>query len=344
MPSQNPHELLQSLAEFTGTIDRDDLAVSLCLTLYELLPNRSIRFYRVVGPAQELRLGLLVEFCNDGMQRYTPDSTDSLIDIQVDALLHAALITDAPLHIAPTCDRVVMALHRQGLIYALADLTLKQPMSPADLRMFQGMARIYENHLALLDYGETDTLTGLLNRKTLERQFLKIVTALQALPGNPPLSSNKGGRRCELGPGYYFLAIFDIDHFKRINDQFGHLFGDEVLLATSQLMRRSFRTTDRLFRYGGEEFIVILGPQTRDGVQQGLERFREMVEEHTFPQVGKVTISGGVTDIRPFEVISMTLGRADQALYHAKESGRNQVIFHDTLPQQAIAAGGDELF
>jgi diguanylate cyclase (GGDEF)-like protein len=214
-------------------------------------------------------------------------------------------------------------------------------LAPADFRLLQGMARIYENHIALLDYGETDTLTGLLNRKTLERQFFKIVTALQNLPGIQPLQA---GRRQESGLAYYFLVVLDIDHFKRINDKLGHLFGDEVLLIVAQMMRSCFRANDRLFRFGGEEFVVILGPQTREGATLALERFRRMIAKHYFPQIGEVTLSGGITDIRPYEVLSITLGRADQALYQAKESGRNQMVFYDTLPQQTIQSGGEELF
>lgn len=342
--SKSPQDLVQSLAEFTGLIDRDDLAVSMCLTLFEMLPCVSLRFYRTLTGPKQRRLGLLVEFDEKGIRQHSAESLnnpDVAQEQEIDPLLHGALVSESALQMDANGSRVILGLHRQTEVYALLDLRLSKGLVPSDFRMLQGMARIYENHIALLDYGETDTLTGLLNRKTLERQFFKIVTALQNLPGVQPL---KAGRRQENGMAYYFLVVLDIDHFKRINDRLGHLYGDEVLLIMAQLMRSCFRANDRLFRFGGEEFVIILGPQTREGALLALERFRKKVERHHFPQIGQVTISGGITDIRPYEVLSITLGRADLALYAAKEGGRNQMVFYDTLPQSNIESGGEELF
>lgn len=341
--NRSPQELVHSLAEFTGLIDRDDLAVSMCLTLFEMLPCISLRFYRTLSSSKQ-RLGLLVEFDENGIRQHASESLHNCKEtdaVDVDPLLHGALVSESALQVDANGSRVILGLHRQNEVYALLDLRLSKGLVPTDFRMLQGMARIYENHIALLDYGETDTLTGLLNRKTLERQFFKIVTALQNLPGVQPLQA---GRRQENGIAYYFLVVLDIDHFKRINDKLGHLYGDEVLLILAQLMRNCFRANDRLFRFGGEEFVIILGPQTREGATLALERFRKKVEQHHFPQIGQVTISGGITDIRPYEVLSITLGRADQALYAAKNQGRNQIVFYDVLPQSAIESGGEELF
>ncbi|QLG88648.1 GGDEF domain-containing protein [Chitinibacter bivalviorum] len=342
--SKTPQDLVHSLAEFTGLIDRDDLAVSLCLTFFEMLPVVSLRFYRTLATGKQHRLGLLVEFDENGIRQHSAEGLNAQQNgtaPEIDPLLHGALVSESSLQVAANGNRVILGLHRQNEVYALLDLNLGKGLVPSDFRMLQGMARIYENHIALLDYGETDTLTGLLNRKTLERQFFKIVTALQNLPGVQPLQA---GRRQENGMAYYFLVVLDIDHFKRINDKLGHLYGDEVLLIMAQLMRSCFRANDRLFRFGGEEFVIILGPQTREGAILALERFRKKVEQHQFPQIGQVTISGGITDIRPYEVLSITLGRADQALYAAKEGGRNKMVFFDTLPQTQVECGSDELF
>src|SRR6202011_3687326 len=96
-----------------------------------------------------------------------------------------------------------------------------------------------------------------------------------------------------------WLALIDIDRFKSINDGYGHLFGDEVLLLVSQLMKRSFRGADQLFRFGGEEFVVLLDRASEPGAQIVLERLRTTIGEHEFPQVGQVTISVGYTRIDP---------------------------------------------
>ncbi|QZA76671.1 GGDEF domain-containing protein [Deefgea tanakiae] len=340
----NPSDLLHSLAELTGLIDRDDLAASLCLTLFEMMQADSMDFYRVFHRTKQLpSLHLLVEFDQQGIRQHSIEQLRSKhpqAPIAPDGFLASALHNNGALAIDPSGFRVILCLRRETELYALLDLTLSRGLSPADLRMLQGFVRIYENHIALLDYGETDTLTGLLNRKTLERQFLKIVTALQNLPSSQALQQNNR----DTGSAYFFLVVLDIDHFKRVNDKFGHLFGDEVLLTVSQIMRQSFREIDYLFRFGGEEFVVILGPQTRESVGTALNRFREAVAAHEFAQIGTITISGGITDIRPYEVLSITLGRADLALYAAKDGGRNQMMFFDTLPESEIESGSDELF
>ena len=159
-------------------------------------------------------------------------------------------------------------------------------LAQRELDLVIGILSIVKNHRALLDYGELDTLTGLLNRKTFERQFEKLrqrLTALHQAASEQPAD--------QLEPSW--LALIDIDHFKSINDCYGHMFGDEVLLLVSQLMRRSFRGADQLFRFGGEEFVVMLEHATEPGAHIAFERLRAAIEEYSFPQVGRVTISVG---------------------------------------------------
>lgn len=123
----------------------------------------------------------------------------------------------------------------------------------------------------------------------------------------------------------------DIDHFKKINDNYGHLFGDEVLLRVADLMRQSFRNHDKLFRFGGEEFVVMLRNVGEDNVQTIFDRFRVAVEGHDFPRVGQVRCSVGYSRIDPRLSPAELLGRADEALYYSKEHGRNQVNGFDEL-------------
>ena len=125
--------------------------------------------------------------------------------------------------------------------------------------------------------------------------------------------------------------MLDIDHFKRINDNFGHLIGDEVLLMVANLMKNSFRFRDKLFRFGGEEFVVVLKPTGATQAQAIFERFRSTMENHAFPQVGRVTISIGYAQIRLHDQPSVILDNADQALYWSKEHGRNRVSSYEAL-------------
>jgi len=129
--------------------------------------------------------------------------------------------------------------------------------------------------------------------------------------------------------------VVDIDHFKQVNDQYGHLYGDEVLILMANILRASFRSHDRVFRFGGEEFVILLRSTTYVDACKIFDRFRQHVEEYDFPQVGKVTVSLGFVGIS-HETPVVILGHADQALYHAKKNGRNRVCFYDDLVTSGV--------
>jgi diguanylate cyclase (GGDEF)-like protein len=131
------------------------------------------------------------------------------------------------------------------------------------------------------------------------------------------------------------MGEIDIDHFKEVNDRFGHLHGDEVLVILARILQSSFRKTDLIYRFGGEEFVVIVYVDDRGDAEMTFERLRRSIENHVFPQVGKVTVSIGITEIKDTSIPVELLGRADQALYYAKTHGRNQVAFYEAL----VAAG-----
>ena len=185
------------------------------------------------------------------------------------------------------------------------------------------VVEIYGNLIRLMDSRERDALTGLLNRQTFATLFeLAVQRAMEA--------------------GYLTLAvaILDIDRFKRVNDTFGHLYGDEVLIHFARLMERSFRYTDDLFRFGGEEFVVLLS--TPEAAQTGgvLERFRQRVEAYEFPGVGRVTVSIGFVTSQTGILPTTLIDCADRALYVAKESGRNRVVNYADISVQAAAENG----
>ena len=189
------------------------------------------------------------------------------------------------------------------------------------------LVRIYGNQIRLLDYADLDTLTRLLNRKTFDEAFDRLLNT----PLLGELDDTDERRAPQENTSQAWLCVIDIDHFKRINDSFGHLFGDEVLLRMGDLLRRTFRGGDRLFRFGGEEFVVILNAVDEKTAEMSFNRFRFSVESHEFPQVGKVTCSIGFTAISEMDVPTDAVGRADEALYYAKEHGRNQVRCYERL-------------
>lgn len=195
------------------------------------------------------------------------------------------------------------------------------------VKLIQSFVRIYSNFLAIIDDNEHDTLTGLLNRRTFDAQLSELLSHKDKQP--LPLSANE--RRKETTDAHYWVGILDIDHFKSINDNFGHVYGDEVLLLFADLMRESFRSSDLLFRYGGEEFVVVLTPVAEPDAVMVFERFRKKLESFDFPQVGKVTVSIGMVRVDIQEHTTTLLEHADQSLYFAKEHGRNQVCNYHAL-------------
>lgn len=157
----------------------------------------------------------------------------------------------------------------------------------------------------------TDPLTGLYNRRhfeeNLEREFLRASRYKSNLS----------------------FAIIDVDYFKKVNDTYGHSTGDYVLKEIAYLILKTFRKTDMVFRYGGEEFAVIITETPLEKAVIPLERLRKLVEEYPFNYDGKdinVTISIGASDVsKSTESVHKLFDDADKALYKAKENGRNQI-------------------
>ena len=201
--------------------------------------------------------------------------------------------------------------------------------------MIASLARIYGSQIKLLDYSELDTLTGLLNRKTFDETFERLLIASSAAAPDE-ISHDQRESPGERAPAW--LCVIDIDHFKRVNDSFGHLFGDEVLLRMGEHMRKTFRGGDRLFRFGGEEFVVVLNAPNESLAASSFDRFRTSVERHEFPQIGQVTCSIGFTVVSSMDAPTDVVGRADEALYYAKEHGRNQVCCYERLVADGVIA------
>ncbi|WP_178006166.1 sensor domain-containing diguanylate cyclase [Marinospirillum perlucidum] len=171
--------------------------------------------------------------------------------------------------------------------------------------------QLEEANQELARLSRTDRLTGLLNRgyweECLQQEFL----------------------REQRSQGQSSLIIFDIDHFKKVNDTYGHQAGDEVIRQAAQLLKQEARATDFPGRYGGEEFVLLLPDTPEAGAQEVAERLRQALESKVI-EYGelslKVTISLGVSGFtKQLDTAQTWLERADQALYQAKEAGRNQV-------------------
>jgi len=221
-----------------------------------------------------------------------------------------------------------------GVLSGLLDIYGYQN-TPANHKIITGFIKIYCNFQAVINDNEHDTLTGLLNRKTLDHQIseLFVHTSDSQVESNVP-ENDRSSTKSDLN---HWVGMLDIDHFKSINDSFGHIYGDEVLLIFSELMQKTFRDSDLLFRYGGEEFVVVLQSGTKEDIINVFNNFRTKLESHHFPQVGQVTVSIGIVKLNAEEHTTTVLGHADKALYFSKENGRNQVNdYHDLINQDKL--------
>lgn len=154
----------------------------------------------------------------------------------------------------------------------------------------------------------TDALTGAWNRRHFEQMAAAEIARIQRY-GDP-----------------FSLILFDIDHFKSINDNFGHQMGDQVLTELTQRVRSTLRATDLLARWGGEEFVVMMPHGTETDAVHLAEKIRSLVANRPFDTVGTVTASFGVAQFAPGQTLDAWVKRVDDALYRAKEGGRNRVV------------------
>ena len=213
--------------------------------------------------------------------------------------------------------RLLVALEAYGEVRYLVELSGELATRGADAPLSDFVSIVSKYYERLVE-AETDPLTRLSNRRVFHSHV------------------DAGLRRWTESGRPHFFAVLDIDHFKRINDGFGHLYGDEILVLFANLMRKTFRAGDLLYRFGGEEFVVIYGVEKGRSGEEALERFRKAVETHDFPGIGKVTVSAGFTRIADSSTpAAILIDRADQAVYHAKALGRNRVCSWDAL----VAAG-----
>ena len=168
-----------------------------------------------------------------------------------------------------------------------------------------------EANARIEELAQVDELTGLLNRRYIIKSLNEEMARAQ-----------RTGVACS-------VAIIDLDFFKRINDQFGHPAGDEALRTFAITLFANLRTIDKLGRYGGEEFLLILPDTAKDHAVRTLDRLRSIVSEVDWTTISgsmNLTMSAGICSVRQEDSADGILARADAALYRAKDAGRNRVV------------------
>ncbi len=220
------------------------------------------------------------------------------------------LMTDKPIGI-PMADATERALALACFVSTLARCagaglygsSMREQLYRRSNALAAANARIEE-------LAQIDELTGAYNRRYIMKSLGEKITRIQ-----------HGAHGC--------IALIDLDHFKRINDRFGHPVGDEVLRRFARAIFANIRMIDKLGRYGGEEFLLVLPDTNADQAMQIVERLRGIIAELDWSAIAPdltLTISAGLSEIASNDTPEDLLARADRALYRAKDAGRNRVL------------------
>ena len=338
-------DAISHLAALTAQRDRELLDVTLAQGVLDLLGSDSVAVYRLIGREDEARRWLCCGLARKGQIAV---SDPSWVD------LHALPLESAhPLRAQAQSSRLpvqgeldgdssgghvmVMPLPVEVGLPGVLEVISAEPLSLKAQRTIQTVLKVFGNFQNLLESSQRDALTALLNRQTFDATFLKA-----SMPAAERGGDHAEGERRSNGASGYWIGVVDIDHFKRVNDGFGHLIGDEVLVLVARIMRQTFRHHDRLYRFGGEEFVILLRGGSEEDALGAFERFRVNVAQYPFPQVQNVTVSVGFTEVRHQDTPNVAFARADQAVYRAKHQGRNQVLCHESLIRSGALTSAEE--
>lgn len=288
------HTILQNVLEFFSAQPIDNVIIT-----HKSLPIGILTLKDLVRVLHSFdNLGLPVkEFMSSPLQ--TVETTLNIGDV-LDSMQNA----EYDKIVAVQENNVIGVIDRRHLLAMC--YTQLTPMIHHEHTMIHSlMGLVGEGEKKLLKLATTDSLTGLGNRRLFEEVF-------QAY------QKNADNRAYSL-----FLLLFDIDNFKSINDTFGHNVGDLVLKQLAELVTSSIRKTDTFVRWGGEEFAILQRYSDPTAVMKVAEQIRKKIDEYSFETIVHVTCSFGLTSVKPDENLESAFERADNALYRAKNDGKN---------------------
>ena len=348
--------LIEHILKLTDHRDRDLLELTLSKALIDLLPIQRIVIARVMSEEGEKRWlevarldskgggklvdPMRVDFATLPRMEDAPDRLKCLQRREVVEIAWAG--EDGPrINMIPLFsdsrkdDEGVIEVHSNDVLSGDSLLTIDQ------------LRRIYRNMYALLEYSDRDALTGLLNRKSLDDAFYSaVLEELDGVSGEPKpggLPKAQDQERRHRVPANYWLGSAIIDNFGLLNEKHGHLIAEEVLLLVARVMNNTFRTYDRIYRFGGEHFGVLMHCPDEALVLAAFERFRANVEKFNFPQVGRVTVSCGFTSVMADDSPSSALEKTERAVDFAQRSGQNQVSSHLGLVRRGLFGGAPKV-
>ncbi len=344
--------LIEYIIKLTDHRDRDLLELTLSKALLAVLPIQRIVIARVMSEEGEKRWlevarldakggGKLVDPMHVDFQTlaHLNDAPDRLKCLQQRDVVEIAWAGEN----GPRINLLPLFSDSRKDDEGVIEVHSETALTPEQLRVVEQLRRVYRNMYSLLEYSDRDALTGLLNRKSLDDAFYSaVLEELDGLTGIPKLSAVPSGlsqdRRHRV-PVNYWLGSAVVDNFALINDAHGHLMAEEVLLLVARIMNNTFRTYDRIYRFGGEHFGVLMHCPDEALVLAAFERFRANVEKFNFPQVGRVTVSSGFTSVLADDSPSSALEKTERAVDFAQRSGRNRVCSHVGLVRRGFFGG-----
>ncbi|AQS39398.1 diguanylate cyclase (GGDEF) domain-containing protein [Shewanella psychrophila] len=317
--------ILDSLVRLTEQRQLDSLTKSLVSTVQQFVTPLDVQIFDIHISSSELEEVALPEYFSLSHNPYGNSNDDSVCE-------EAAACFTKCVSSQSTC-------YSNDLIPALIAIPIKlnscvvkvlwvklECITEHNLGLLKGLAKVFENFLAIVIECETDELTGLLNRKAFGSR-------LRA--ANTNLVSIEQAKIKQLK--HHWLCIFDIDKFKLINDSFGHLYGDEILLDLVRVMRSVFDEEDAMFRFGGDEFVLLIAPSTKHQMLTKCQKFSDSLYRFHGEKV-RLTVSMGITQICSDKQANTLLIQADQALYYIKETGRNRIeVYEDLVSRGALS-------
>lgn len=270
-----------------------------CITFFPMLLSLAYLYTAVQHQSDSFTLQAMIIMVMLFFTTLMPNRWMNLVSI--DSFIVLALLVVSP--------RFIPGLTRKEYLGAAACVLLTllfAVVTQYRLNINQREKHLREKQLQAMS--ETDKLTSVYNRLWFDRTFAE-------------WCSPQGGKE------EFALVLLDIDDFKQVNDTYGHLEGDKVLVECSRIVQKSVRQSDLMARWGGEEFMLLLPDVDMERAVILAERMRSNVEQHNFGKVKRVTCSFGVAVHRPGNSVEDMIHEVDEQLYHAKHSGKNQVAY-----------------
>jgi diguanylate cyclase (GGDEF)-like protein len=204
-------------------------------------------------------------------------------------------------------EKIKNLLNEKGLNYNISVYMILKDIENISLKLLYLLNKISLDNIS--NIALKDSLTGFFNRHILDTVLAKEISRVKRY--NYKLS----------------IIMIDLDNFKKINDTYGHLVGDEVLMHFARVVKSNLRESDYAFRYGGEEFLILLPHTDLDGAVTVAERIRKQIEDYKFPVAKKITVSCGVKELINLDNPYLDIEMADRYLYIAKKSGKNKCVY-----------------